>query len=200
MPIGFSKVVGTGDIPVWQRVDQLVQGGFVLDRTDFADGDVIKAGTPVVYNEATRTAKPLLTAVLTANATNTATTYNVAKGHKLATGKNLSVVSGGVSSAITGINTSDPNFDVITVGTTLGVALTAGALLFGSPTAGATAASYGGVNGLLYADKRIDVAGISQSISVVIKGTIYARRVPYSANLEAALKASSAVIVYSQSF
>jgi hypothetical protein len=200
MPIGFTRVVGTGDIPVWQRVDQLVQGGFVLDRTDYADGDVIKAGTPVVFNEATRMAKPLLTAVLNANATNSATTYQVKKGHKLATGKYFAASSGGAAYAITAIDTSNADYDVITVGTTLGVALTAGQLLFASTATGASAATYGGVNGLLYADKRIDVAGISQSISVVLRGTIYARRVPYSANLETALKAAGAFIIYSQSF
>jgi hypothetical protein len=65
--------------------------------------------------------------------------------------------------------------------------------VFGSSAAGATAASFGGVNGLLYDEVTV---GVGVSCSVVIRGTAYARRVPYSAALETALPR----IIYSQSF
>ncbi|WP_448104733.1 hypothetical protein [Pedobacter panaciterrae] len=71
----------------------------------------------------------VVTAKLTADATNTATTYQVTKGHNFKVGKFLASDTGAKAYAITDVNTSNANYDVLTVGTTLGVALTAGAVL-----------------------------------------------------------------------
>jgi hypothetical protein len=195
MGIGLTRTFGTTEIPVWQGTNkdiQIVQGGFLLDTTGYAAGTVLPPGTPMVYDASTRIAKAIKVSTLQANAANNATTYRVSKGHSFKVGDNFAAIPGGVASAISGIDTSDPAFDAITVGTTLGVALTAGTLVFGSSAAGATAASFGGVNGLLYAET---VVGVGVSCSVVIRGTIHARRVPYSTGLEAALPR----IIYSQS-
>lgn len=195
MGLGFTKVASTGDIPVWQhdKALQLAQGGFALDRTGYDDGDIIKAGTPMIFSEATRTAKPLITGVLHANATSSATDYQVKKGHKFEVGKYFSARTGSKAYAITAIDTDDEDYDVITVGTTLGTALTAGDMVYASSTTGASNSSFGGVNGLLYTDC---IVADGESVSVVIRGTVYARRVPYSADLEAALPR----IIFSQSF
>ena len=196
MGMGLTRTFGTTEIPVWQGTNkdiQLAQGGFLLDTTGFDAGYVLPAGTPMAFNSATRVAKALKVATLTANATNTATTYQVAKGHNFKVGDYFAAAPGGAAYAITAIDTTNAAYDVITVGTTLGVALTSGALLFGSSATGASAASYGGVNGLLYDDVTV---GTGVSCSVVIRGTVYARRVPYSTGLEAALPR----IIYSQSY
>lgn len=85
------------------------------------------------------------TAELAANAANDATTYTVKKGHNFKVGDKMFAVSGGKNYAITAIATNSGNaaYDDITVGTTLGVALTAGAILYqGKATTGATAGAF----------------------------------------------------------
>lgn len=193
----ISRETGSNGIPVWQGIGkdiQLAQGGFHLAATGLPAGTVIPAGTPVAFNEDTRQASIVGTAVAQANAGGTATDYPVLKGHTLKVGDNFaSGAAGGKAYPITAINTSNADYDVITVGTTIGAA-TAGDLFFASTATGATASAYAAVNGLLYADT---VADTGESISVVIKGTPYARRVPYSAAL-AALPGLKHII-YSQS-
>lgn len=196
MGIGLTRTFGTTEIPVWQGTNkdiQLAQGGFLLDTTGYNAGVVLPAGTPMVFDASTRIAKAIKVGTLTANAANNATTYQVAKTHNFKVGDNFAAAPGGVASAISAIDTSNTAFDTITVGTTLGVALTSGALVFNSSAAGATAASFGGVNGLLYDEVTV---GVGVSCSIVSRGTVYARRVPYSTALETALPR----IIYSQSF
>lgn len=41
-----------GSFPVWSRVDKLYQGGGFLDVADYNAGDVIGAGTMVIFNGA----------------------------------------------------------------------------------------------------------------------------------------------------
>ena len=199
MGMGITREVGSDSIPVWQGTDkdiQLAQGGFLLSATGLADKSLIPAGTPVVFNEATRTAAILGTAVAQANAGATDVTYRVLKGSTLKVGDNFaSGATGGKAYPITAIDTSNVDYDTVTVGTTIG-AVTAGDLLYASTATGATASALPAVNGLLYADT---LSGAGEDVSVVIRGTPYARRVPYSAAIAAALKTNGAYIIYSQS-
>lgn len=196
MGMGYKRTLTTSDVPVWQRIDQNAQGGFLLDTTDLVTDSVVKAGTPMAYNEATRTAKPLLTATFYETSTGTPTTYKVNKGHNLVVGKYFARTAGDKAYAITAIDTSNAAYDVVTVGTSIGGA-TIGETAFASSTTGASNSSYGGVNGCLHSDV---VVKAGESCSVVIRGTLYARRVPYSSALDAALKANGAFIIYSQSY
>jgi hypothetical protein len=68
------------------------------------------------------------TAELAANATSSATTYTVKKGHNFKVGDFVMLATGAKSYAITAITTNIGNsaYDDITVGTTLGKAATAG--------------------------------------------------------------------------
>lgn len=186
-----------GLVPIWQTMLETAQGGFTLDSSDtgFADDDVIKGGTAMTYNEATRIATPMIGAKLQANATNVATTYRVPKNSGLKVGDPVYAVKGGVADAITAINTSNAAYDTITVGTTLGVALNTGDSLFIASAEGATAGGFNGTpKGLLYEDY---VIGSDINVAIVIRGTVYARRIPAGgADLEAALP----LIRFSQSF
>lgn len=202
--MGFKRQYAPSNIPVWQRDKGmlLAQGGFALVQTGFADMDVIPRGTPLIFDEAARTATAVRTGILFANATNTATTYQIKKSLNsyhplLKVGDNLAAVLGGAAETITAIDsTTYTDHDVVTVGTTLGVALTAGATLYNSTAAGSSAATIGAINGLLYEETLVE-SGFTQGVSAVIRGTAYARRVPYSAEL-AALP-GLAHIIYSQS-
>jgi hypothetical protein len=196
MAIGMKRTVGTNSIPVWQGTDdniQLAQGGFALAATGLAADTVIPAGTPVVFSETTRTAIILGTGVIYEDAGGSATVYKVKKGHTLKVGDYFAKgAAGGKAYAITAIDsTTSADYDSVTVGTTIG-AVSAEDLVYASTATGATASAYPAINGLLYDDT---LANAGESISVVIVGTVYARRVPYNTTIAAALTK----IIYSQS-
>lgn len=197
--LGFKRTFGIGTIPVYQRDKAflLAQGGFTLNKTGLVEGQVLLQATPGVFNEADRTFTPLIVGRIYEAAANNATSYKIYKGSALKIGDNFSVNAGAAAYPITNIVKSDPNFDVVTVGTTLGEAVTVGEMAFASSATGATASVLPAINGLLY-DETLIVSGIVQAVSVVIRATVYARRAPWSAEL-AALP-GLANIIYSQSF
>ncbi|MXV16837.1 hypothetical protein [Hufsiella ginkgonis] len=195
MGLGYKRAFSTGDIPVWQGKGedlQTAQGGFLLDTTGLVAGAILKAGTPMIFNEATRTAKAITTGVVYENAGGSATDYKIAKGSRFKVGDNFGARTANKAYPITVIDTSNANYDLVTVGTTIG-AVSANDFVFASSTTGANNSSFGGVNGLLWKDTKVETG---ESVTVIIRGTIYARRVPYSVDLEAALPR----IIYSQSY
>jgi hypothetical protein len=195
MAMGYTRIVGASGIIVWQGQDkdiQLAQGGFVLSATGLAADTIIPAGTPLVISESARTASILDYGIAQANAGGSATAYPVLKGHTFKVGDYLaSGAVGGKAYAITAIDTSNSGYDTLTVGTTIG-AVTAGDLLYASTATGATASALPAINALLYADT---LANSGESVSAVIRGTVYARRVAYNAAIAALLDD----IIYSQS-
>lgn len=198
----LTRTLATGEIPVWQGSGddiQTAQGGFKLVTTGLTAGDVIKAGTPGVFDEQARTATILHVGIAYANAAGSATDYQVTKGHTLKVGDYLaSGATGGKAYAITAIDTTTSSlYDILTVGTTIG-AVTAGDTLYASTATGATASALPAANGLLYRDQLISTIDNSHSVSFVIRGTVYARRVPYSAAIAALTGLKH--IIYSQSF
>ena len=198
--MGIARSVGTGSVPVWQGTNkdiQLAQGGFLLDITGLSPGDVLLAGTPLVYDEATRIAVVMHSGTAYANAGGSATAYQVKKGSSLKVGDNLaSGATGGKAYPITAIDKTNAAYDTITVGTSIG-AVTAGDTLYASTSTGATASALPAANGLLYEETEVFPTGLKNSVSAVIRGTVYARRVPYSAAI-AALTGLK-FIIYSQS-
>jgi hypothetical protein len=173
---GFKKVNVTSGVPIWQTPVETAQGGFSLVTTGHTIDDVIAAGAVVGFDESTRLATVVKSATLHANATDSDENYDVEKGHGLIVGDYIAAVVGGKAYAITAIDTSDPDFDTLTVGTTLAVALTAPTAIFQSVATGATAGAYFVTpKGLLYEDVTVAVGA---SISVVLRGTVYARRIP----------------------
>lgn len=201
--LGLKRNLATGSIPVWQGIAkdiQLVQGGFLLDQTGLSQGEVVLAGTPVVFNEALRTCTFLRTATVQAVAGGTATAYRVKKGSTLNVGDNLANATAGVGGKaypILTIDTTNAAYDELTVGTSAGAAAV-GDTLYASTATGATASALPAINGCLYREAEGDNTNVS--VSVVIRGTAYARRVPYSAAIAAALKTNGAQIMYSNSY
>lgn len=188
MSLGFQRTTNTNSIPLWEGLNkdiQLAQGGFALNSTGLALGSVIPAGTPLIFDEAARTASIAGGGTLQANATNVATQYRLLKNSTVKIGDYLAATVGGAAYAITAIDTTNAAYDLATVGTTLGVALTAGTGLFISTATGAGAGAFPtGVNGLLYDEKVIDYS--VKSVTAVIRGTCYLRRLPsYTVGLAA---------------
>lgn len=177
-------------VVIWQSKNtQVAQGGFTLDDSLFAEGEVILAGTPIGYDEATRLAKVGKYGVAQAGATDTATQYKLLKGHVLKVG--MEINSGaGTAQAITVIDTTDANFDLITVGTTIGVTITTGDA-YVVDDLGVT-----GKQSLLYAPVVIGGNGLAD-VTVVLRGTVYARRI---APVPASIQANMPLIIFSESF
>jgi hypothetical protein len=186
--------VNTGKV-VFQRIDATVQGGFALDATGLLATGTISAGQPMGYDEATRIAKVSKCAEVNANAANNAVAIQVKKGHMFQVGDYVAKTVGGAAYAITAIDTSNAAYDTLTIGTTLGVALTAGDVLFCSSATGAAAAAIAVTpKGLLKGD--IDVAA-DAGITIVLEGVVYERRVPKAGPV---LSPFMQNIIYSQSF
>ena len=81
-------------------------------------------------------------------------------------------------------------YDLITVATTLGVAVTTGDTIFIDD------AGYSGIKGLSYEDVVVGANGIA-SLSVVTHGTVYARRIT---PVPAGIRAKLPLIIFSESF
>lgn len=114
-----------------------IPGGVSIDTSNLG-GDALKEGTPLGLGS-NGLYKVTKTAVVTENASNTATTIKVAKGHHFIAGDKIS--NGTVNAqTISSIDKTNAAYDVITVGTTLGAALTAGNVLIEANSGAATLA------------------------------------------------------------
>lgn len=197
MGLGITRSFGTSDVPVFQGDGSEVitaQGGFVLDITGLPAKSVVKAGSVMTYDESTRVAKVLPAVKVVEAAGGSATQYKIEKGSLFQLGDAPFYTVGGKAYAITAIDsTGSSTYDTITVGTSLG-AVPEGGTLFKSAATGATAGAFTATpKGVLWADTKVEAG---ESVTVAIQASVYARRVPYSAEIAAALPR----IIYSQSF
>lgn len=186
--VGPTKETSSYGVPIFQTVLETAQGGFVLDDSGVTDGATVKAGTVVSFDESTRKAKIAKVAVMQADATNSATEYRVLKGHNLKVGDSIKVEDGGTARAITSIVTTDPTYDAVNVGTTIGTAATTGDALLVDDT------GYSDPKGLLYWDIE---KGVNTEVAVVIRGTVYENRIN---GVPASVKAKLPNIIFSKSF
>ena len=101
-------------------------------------GSALLQATPVAYSSSDAMFHVCKTAKVVTNAANDATTYDVAKGHHFKVGDRFAT-EGANGQQITAIDkTTNTDKDVITVGTTLGVATAAGVVAFESTGANKT--------------------------------------------------------------
>lgn len=106
-----------------------IPNGVTVSAADLVAGGILPEGGYMGVDEA-GLYHLIKTAKLTEAATKTATTYKVAKGHHFKPGDIIASDAGAQSQAITAIDSAtDPTYDTITVGTTLGVDLAAGAAI-----------------------------------------------------------------------
>lgn len=106
-----------------------IPGGVTIKVANLGGANILE-GTPIVKGE-NGLFEVVKTAKIIAAATNTATTYEVAKGHHFKVGDRFAT-EGANGQLITAIDKSNSAKDVITVGTTLGATITAGTCAFES--------------------------------------------------------------------
>jgi hypothetical protein len=193
MGLKFKKTETFGDIPVYQQVHEVSQSGYTLETTGLVAGSILPAGTVIIADDSTRKAKAVKSANVVEVAAADALVYRVAKGSQLSVGDNIALGLKGKAYPITAIDKSNANYDSLTVGTTLGAAAV-GVPLFQSSTTGATNSALSATpTGTLYEPTLIEA---NATITVVLRGTVYARRIP---GVSADVKALLPLIIFSQS-
>lgn len=119
-----------------------IPNGITVSAADFTQ-KVLHEGTPV-GKDANGLYHVVKVAVLTADATNTATIYTVKKGHNFKVGDVVMLAPGAKAYTITAIATNADNAtsDDITVDTTLGAEAKAGAAIYEAAKAGASGSAF----------------------------------------------------------
>lgn len=100
-----------------------IPGGVTVNTAELG-GSTLLEGTPLGYAAADGTYHVCKTALIVSDAANDATTYDIAKGSHFKVG-NRFATEGANGQLITAIDKTNASKDVVTVGTTLGVAITA---------------------------------------------------------------------------
>lgn len=140
MTVNKRKDSALAKSPIVHKIAD-IRGGVTVDVSELTQ-DYLPAGTPI-SKPVSGVCHVVKYAILQANAANDATVLKVLKGHNLKVGDKVFAVSGGKNYGISAIDTSNSAYDEITVGTTLGVALTAGAAIYqGVATTGASAGAF----------------------------------------------------------
>lgn len=164
-----------------------IPGGGAIAVSDLAQAEVLD-GTPVgVDNNGMY--HVIKTAKLTADVTNVATEYPVAKGHNFKIGDVIALAKGAKASAISAINTSAETHDTLTVTATLGTAATTGKVIFqaAAATTGADSAFKYNPVGLVGTGFDI-IPGDNHSSDIVVRGSVKeALIVPIHAEIKSAL-------------
>ena len=119
-----------------------IPNGITVSAADLTQ-KVLHEGTPVGKDE-NGLYHVVKVAVLSADATNTATAYTVKKGHNFKVGDVVMLATGSNAYTITGIatNASDATSDDLTVDTTLGTAAKAGDAIYNAAKAGASGSAF----------------------------------------------------------
>jgi len=174
-------------LPFLTKLEDWV-GGICIDTTDLTQTS-LPAGTPV-GKDTNGLFHVIKQAVMQANATNSATALKVVKGHDIKVGDFITDLLAGAAYAVTSIVTTNADYDTINIGTTLGVALTAGDVIFEALAESASDSVFKytpvGLTG-----HAIDIVADSNPlVDCIIRGTVNtaaAGAPAYSASIKAAL-------------
>jgi hypothetical protein len=184
--------------PVFIEVHSDYKGGGTLSDVGLVPRSLIRAGAFVNFDENTRLVTLLKTAVIVEAAAAGATAYKIAKlnkdqAHLFVSGDIFAKTVGGPSYAGT-LNTTNADYDIVTVGTTLGD-MAVGDVLFHSAASGATAGALKvAVNGQL---RNHAYVSKNEFVAVVRQGITYNRRLPWPAP-QAVKDALKGLIIFSE--
>lgn len=188
MALQFVKTTETASKTPFVSNIETLPGGVTVAVTDLVQTTVV-AGTPVGLDGSSGLYHVVKTAEAQANATNSATDYKVLKGHNFKVGDFLTTGLLKKAFAITAITTTETDYDTITLGTTLGVAVTAGDVLIE-----ATAQATGDTSAYKYTPVGLTgtkfdvVAGANHPCDVVVRGSVIESMIPpISSDIKASL-------------
>lgn len=166
-----------------KEVEDLVGGG-TIKATPLSTTTELKQGA-IVGKDTNGLLEVLKTAEIHENEADDETAYKVEKGHEFKVGDYI-IDSGldGTQKAITEIDTSNEDYDVLTVGATIGHALAAGECLVQATSAGALQVTPEGIT-----KNAVDLSKDNQPTGVLVRGTVNESLLPYpvDANVKALL-------------
>jgi hypothetical protein len=193
MSFQIRKTSETKEALCIQKVHEDIPGGVLMVAAALKSGTMeIPAGTVIGEDTASPGHWYIIKSVkLHADATNSATTYQVKKNHQLKVGNIITTkdVASTKGYAITAIDTSNADYDVLTVGTTLGTAMTAanGVVLIEIAAQDAT----GGAGVPKYTPKAVtrDTVDVDASLNnvwvgAITMGTFVESLLPYPVNTD----------------
>lgn len=164
-----------------------IPGGVTVAVKDLVQTRV-GAGTPI-GKDANGLFHVVKTAKMQADAAADATVYKVLKGHNFKVGNYLA--NGAKAYAITAIDTSNADYDALTVGTTLGVAAT-GAILYEGDKSAATGVTFKYAPTALVGTTFDVITGDNHSTDAIVRGSV--TEVNISAYISDAIKAALPLI------
>lgn len=170
-----STTLYSGDVPVFQHTGLIVlPGGFRLVTDGLLPDSVIPSGAAFVADEIARTATLIKSSVVFEAATNSATSYKVAKGTQFIAGNNIGTKNGLKSIDVTAVDKTNVGYDVITVSATLGYVLNAGDVLIQTSNAAASGKAVV-ATGLTYNSVKVEA---NNTLTLAVGGVFYQRRIP----------------------
>lgn len=175
-----------GGCPVWYEIGKELSGGFNPDLSKFPKGSVVQTGTPIKVDEVARTAQLHIAVKVHQTAASGDTTVRISKlkaGSVLTPGQFLivaptAIAGTGTGMTVSAVDSSNPDYDTITLGAALSAELTGGTILIEADKAGAGAVIKVVPNALSRYDIYNDPDAFAFSVGVVVEGTIYERRIP----------------------
>ncbi|MDA3918743.1 MAG: hypothetical protein PF690_17475 [Deltaproteobacteria bacterium] len=169
-----AKETGTERSLCIETVLEDITGGGVIEPDDFKSDTTELDEGALVGKDANGIYHLVKTAELYEDEANTETAYKALKGHEFVVGDVImaSVITGSAAIAITAIDTTNANYDAITVGTTLGLAMSDGDIL-----AQATATAASGAGALKYTPagislNSVDLSKANQGCGIMVRGTV----------------------------
>ena len=165
-----------------------ISGGVTIAVADFTDGAVVPAGS-VIGKDNNGLYHVLKTAKLHTAAGNSATNYLVFKGHGFKVGDFIAALTGAKAYAITAIDTTNADYDTITVSTTLGVAVAQYAGVFQAAAEAASNTSAFKVTPFAVTGHAIKLkAGDTNAVDAWLRATLFEANAPVAtAQIKAAL-------------
>lgn len=167
----ISKTTETASNVVFDSILEVHPGGGVVSISDLTQ-TLLAAGTPV-GKDANGLWHVEKTAEMQDAATNSATAYKVKKGHNFKVGDIITTGLLKIAYPITSITTTETAYDTLNVGTTLGVALSAGDILIqatAQATGNTSAYKYTPI-GLVAQDYDV-VTGDNLAAAIVVRGSV----------------------------
>jgi hypothetical protein len=165
-----------------------IPGGATVAIADFVNDHIVPAGS-VVSKDSNGLFHVLKTAKLHTAATNSATDYLVLKGHGFKVGDFIAALTGAKAYAITAITTTNADYDTLTLGTTLGVAIAQYAGIFQALAEAASNTSAFKVTPIGVTGHSIQLkTGDNITVDVLLRATLIEANAPVvTAQIKAAL-------------
>jgi hypothetical protein len=184
----YSSSDGPAPKVVFHKKIEDIQGGITICSADFVADDIIPAGS-VVGKDNNGLFHVLKTAKLYSAATNTATTYSVNKGHGLKVGDIIGALTGAKAYTITAIDKTNADYDILTVGTTLGVAIAQNAGIFQAAAESSTTTSAFKVTPYAVTGDSVQIkVGDNHLVDAYLRATIFEALAPIvTSQIKAAL-------------